>query len=92
MVLIHLYDKLSPNDLIQCVENEDIFKREITLKIKDFKERKDLVNLEKLKDMVVRIVGSYENKILKVNESAIDTSLLNYLGLKEVDNNGKENN
>lgn len=80
MELFQIYDKLSKNDYVQCVENIEIAKREIRSSYFNMLKKSDYANLEKFKDMYIHFVGEYKDFVLVPSDKA-DMTLAEFIGV-----------
>lgn len=86
MILFRIYDKLQPTDFIQCVDNEEIIKRELKTNYYNLLKKKDFTQLERMKDFKIQFIGRFENGNLSTELDNEEKSLLEYLGVKENEN------
>lgn len=88
MIMFSIYDRLSitQKDYIQSIDNLEILKRDMLSRYRKMLNDKDIVSLDKMKDINIIVYGEVKNGKLVAysKDKIIDISLASFIGVSEV--------
>lgn len=90
MILFTINDNLSKekSPFLQCVDSVEMIKRELLINYKKLIDKKDIAQLEKLKDLTITFFGSFNGEKIEVypDSQVKPIEVLDFIGVNKNEN------